>query len=36
LEDINKLKENNIKIKIIQKPKIHAKAILIDNKYLYL
>jgi phosphatidylserine/phosphatidylglycerophosphate/cardiolipin synthase-like enzyme len=36
LEDINELKQNNIEVKIIKNPKIHAKAILIDEKYLYL
>ena len=35
-EDINRLKENNIKIKVIKSPKIHSKSILIDDKYLYL
>lgn len=35
-DDIRKLKENNIEVKIIQSPKIHAKSILIDERYLYL
>ncbi len=35
-DEIELFKNNNIKIKEITKPNIHAKAILIDEKYLYL
>ncbi len=35
-DEINILEKNNIKIKILKKPKLHAKSILIDNKYLYI
>lgn len=34
--EIQLLKENNINLKIIDKPEIHAKSILIDEKYLYI
>lgn len=34
-ENTIKLENNWIKIEFIKKPKIHAKAILIDDKYLY-
>lgn len=34
--EIKLLQENNIDVKIIDKPEIHAKAILIDEKYLYI
>lgn len=35
-EEIKLFKDNNIDIKMIQKPVIHAKSLLIDEKYLYL
>lgn len=35
-EKVEKLQENNIAIKIVDKPEIHAKAILIDDEYLYI
>lgn len=35
-DKINYLKKNNIKIKYLEKQKMHSKAILIDNKYLFL
>ncbi|MBW7954521.1 hypothetical protein H3C61_01785, partial [Candidatus Gracilibacteria bacterium] len=35
-EIINDLKSNKIYIKIIDKPEIHAKTILIDDEYLYI
>lgn len=35
-DEIEKLKDWNIETKIIDKPEIHAKSILIDEKYLYL
>ncbi len=36
IEDIKKLKDAWIQVKVLKKPKIHAKAILIDNRYLYI
>lgn len=35
-EEIELFQQNNIEIKMIQKPIIHAKSLLIDEKYLYL
>lgn len=35
-EEVELLQKNNIEIKMIQKPIIHAKSLLIDEKYLYL
>lgn len=34
--EIEFLQKNNINLKLIDKPEIHAKAILIDEKYLYI
>ena len=34
--EIQDFKENNISIKILDKPEIHAKLILVDNRYLYI
>lgn len=34
-DEINILKQSNVNLKLIDKPEIHAKAILIDDKYLY-
>lgn len=34
--EIKLLQENNIDLKMIDKPEIHAKSILIDEKYLYI
>jgi len=34
--EIKLLKENNIDLKIIDKPEIHAKSLLIDETYLYI
>lgn len=34
--ELKDLQENNISIKILDKPEIHAKMILIDGKYLYI
>lgn len=34
--EIQLLKENNIDLKIIDKPEIHAKSLLIDETYLYI
>ena len=36
VEEIQLFKNNNIKTKEISKPNIHAKAILSEEKYLYL
>lgn len=35
-EEIELFQQNNIEIKMMQKPIIHAKSLLIDEKYLYL
>jgi len=35
-EDINKLKKVWIKIKVLKKPKMHSKAILVDKKILFI
>lgn len=34
--EIELLKKNNINLKMVDKPEIHAKSILIDEKYLYI
>lgn len=34
--EIELLQKNNINLKLIDKPEIHAKAILVDDKYLYI
>ncbi|MDD5770424.1 MAG: phospholipase D-like domain-containing protein [Candidatus Gracilibacteria bacterium] len=34
--EVELFKQNNINVKLLTKPEIHAKSILIDNKYLYI